>query len=191
MHYTATIQEPSLLPLPTHQKSLAGPLLEVRPQEGVQRRTVEPIILAPMLDVLVPLMEEQLLVDAIAPHGIQVSGTLVHEPQLKRLRSCLSLRFSGSLLSRTLTFQFRVVVCAVFKVFSQNRIQQRFPSKEKKCEGPPHPEVRTGCGLYSMDANGSCGLRAGYVEGRGGGCVGPSGFWPVVLAGAVCWDEPG
>ena len=30
--------------------------------------------------------------------------------------------------SRTSTFQFRVVVGAVFKVFSQNRIQQRFPS---------------------------------------------------------------
>ena len=36
-------------------------LTEVRPQERVQRHTVEQIILAPMLDVPVPLMEEQLL----------------------------------------------------------------------------------------------------------------------------------
>ena len=42
-----------------------------------------------------------------------------------------------------------------------------FP-KSKKCEDLPHPGVRTGCGLYSMDAGSSCGPAAGYVEGRGG-----------------------
>ena len=40
---------------------------EVRPQERVQRHTVEQIILAPMFDVPVPLM-----VDAFAPHDIHV-----------------------------------------------------------------------------------------------------------------------
>ena len=47
-------------------------LTDVRPQERVQRHTVELIILAPVLDVPVPLMEEQLLVDAFAPHDVQV-----------------------------------------------------------------------------------------------------------------------
>ena len=57
-------------------------LLEVRPQERVQRRTVEQIILAPMLDVPVPLMEEQLLVDAFAPHDIRVPEQVIEVPKL-------------------------------------------------------------------------------------------------------------
>ena len=57
-------------------------LLEVRPQERVQRHTVEQIILAPMLDVPVPLMEEQLLVDAFAPHDIQVSEQVIEVPKI-------------------------------------------------------------------------------------------------------------
>ena len=50
--------------LPAAGGSRPDRLAEVRPQERVQRHTVEQIILAPMLDVPVPLMEEQILVDA-------------------------------------------------------------------------------------------------------------------------------
>ena len=119
-------------------------LTEVRPQERVQRRTVEQIILAPMRDVPVQLMEEQLLVDAFACYDIKVPGqvikvpniliddisvrTPVLEPQLaEQLRSSPFPRCSG-LWSRTWTFQFRVVVCAVFKVFPQDRLQRRLLS---------------------------------------------------------------
>ena len=130
-------------------------LFEVRPQERVQRHTVEQIILAPMLDVPVPLMEEQLLVDAFAPHDIQVPEqvievpkilidelsvrTPVREPQLaeqlwwKYRRSSPFPRCSG-LWSRTWIFRFRVVVCKVFKVFPQDRLQQRHLSLERISE---------------------------------------------------------
>ena len=58
--------------------------------------------------------------------------------------------------------------------------------KMKKSAKISRAQVRTGCGLHSMDAgssSGSCGPGAGYVEGRIGVCVGPDGFWPVVQAG--------
>ena len=48
----------------------------------VQRRTVEQIVLAPMLDVPVPLMEEQLLVDAFAPHDIWVPEQVIDVPKI-------------------------------------------------------------------------------------------------------------
>ena len=53
-----------------------------RPQERVQRRTVGRIILAPMLDVPVPLMEEQLLVHAFAPHDIHVTKQVIEVPKI-------------------------------------------------------------------------------------------------------------
>ena len=43
---------------------------------------MEQIIPAPMLDVPVPLMEEQLLVDAFAPHGIQVPEQVIEVPKI-------------------------------------------------------------------------------------------------------------
>ena len=57
-------------------------LTEVRPQERVQRHTVEQIIPVLMLDVPVPLMEEQLLVDAFAPHDIQVPEQVIEVPKI-------------------------------------------------------------------------------------------------------------
>ena len=57
-------------------------LTEVRPQERDQRHTVEQIILAPVLDVPVPLMEEQLLVDAFAPHDIHVPEQVIDVPKI-------------------------------------------------------------------------------------------------------------
>ena len=57
-------------------------LTEVRPQEWVQRHAVEQTMLAPMLDVPVPLMEEQLLVDAFAPHDIQVPEQVIEVPKI-------------------------------------------------------------------------------------------------------------
>ena len=54
----------------------------VRPQERVPRHTVEQIILAPMLDVPVPLMEEQLLVDAFAPHDVRVPEQVIEVPKI-------------------------------------------------------------------------------------------------------------
>ena len=104
-------------------------LTEVRPQERVQRHTVEQIILAPMLDVPVPLMEEQLLVDAFhrmisrSPSKLSKctrSSSTSSQCELlfasrswrnswwKCRRSSPIPRCSG-LWSRTWTFQFRVV----------------------------------------------------------------------------------
>ena len=51
-------------------------------QERVQRHTVEQIIAAPMIDVPVPLMEEQLLVDVFAPHDIQVPEQVIEVPKI-------------------------------------------------------------------------------------------------------------
>ena len=68
--------------LPAAGGSRPDRLTEVRPQERVQRRTVEQIILAPMLDVPVPLMEEQLLVDAFAPHDVRVPEQIVEVPKI-------------------------------------------------------------------------------------------------------------
>ena len=68
--------------LPAAGGSQPDRLTEVRPQERVQRHTVEQIILAPMLDVPVPLMEEQLLVDAFAPHDIQVPEQVIEVPKI-------------------------------------------------------------------------------------------------------------
>ena len=46
------------------------------------QHTVEQIILAPMLDVPVPLMEEQLLVDAFAPHETHVPEQVIEVPKI-------------------------------------------------------------------------------------------------------------
>ena len=142
--------------LPAAGGSRPDRLSEVRPQEWVQRRTVEQIILAPMLDVPVPLMEEKLLVDAFAPLDVRVPEQVIEVPMIfidelsvrtpvrephislgarpcalsswrnswwKCLRSSPFPRCSG-LWSRTWTFQFRVVVCGIFKVFPQDRLQR-------------------------------------------------------------------
>ena len=68
--------------LPAAGGSRPDRLAEVRPQERVKRHTVEQIIPAPMLDVPVPLMEEQLLVDAFAPHVIQVPEQVIEVPKI-------------------------------------------------------------------------------------------------------------
>ena len=57
-------------------------LTEVRPQERVQRHAVEEIIFAPMVDAPVPLMEQQPLVDAFAPHDIQVPEQVIEVPKI-------------------------------------------------------------------------------------------------------------
>ena len=95
MHYTATFrthpppQAAGTLyyPMDVDDVPAAGGswpdwLTEVRPQERVQRHTVEQIITAPMLDVPVPLMEGQLLVDAFAPHDIQVPEQVIEVPKI-------------------------------------------------------------------------------------------------------------
>ena len=68
--------------LPAAGGSRPDRLSEVRPQERVQLHTLEQIILAPMLDVPVPLMEEQLLVDAFAPHYIHVPEQAIEVPKI-------------------------------------------------------------------------------------------------------------
>ena len=68
--------------LPAAGGSRLDRLSEVRPQERVQRRSVEQIILAPMLDVPVPLMEEQLLVDAFATHDVRVPEQVIEVPKI-------------------------------------------------------------------------------------------------------------
>ena len=68
--------------LPAAGGSRPDRLTEVRPQERVQRHTVEQIVLPPMLDVPVPLMEEQLLVDAFAPHDIRVPEQGIEVPKI-------------------------------------------------------------------------------------------------------------
>ena len=122
MHYTATFrthpppQAAGTLyypmdvdDLPVARGSRPDRLTEVRPQERVQRRTVKQIILAPMLDVPVPLMEEQLLVDAFAPHDVRVpeqvievpARTSVREPQLAEQLVEVPTILSFSSLQRT------------------------------------------------------------------------------------------
>ena len=68
--------------MPAAGSSRPDRLLEVQPQERAQRHTVEQIIPAPMLDVLVPLMEEQLLVDAFAPSDTQVPDQIIEVPKI-------------------------------------------------------------------------------------------------------------
>ena len=93
MHYAATfrthppLQAAGTLHLDVDDLPAAGGsrpdrLVEVRPQERVQRRTVEQIILAAMLDVPLPLMEEQLSVDAFAPHDIAVPEQVIEVPKI-------------------------------------------------------------------------------------------------------------
>ena len=64
------------------RRRAADRLSEVRPQERVQRHTMDQIIAAPMLDVPVPLVEEQLLVDAFACYDIQVPEQVVEVPKI-------------------------------------------------------------------------------------------------------------
>ena len=114
--------------------SRPGRLAGVRPQERVQRHTVEQIVVStlglPMLDVPVPLMVEQLVevlqfFDALLPVAEQVidvpkitsedipSRTPLREPELKN--SWWKCQQSFTSTSRPLTFQF-LVVGVVFKV---------------------------------------------------------------------------
>ena len=57
-------------------------LTEVRPQERVQRHTVDQVIAAPMLDVLVLQMEEQLLLKVFRPHDRPVPEQVVEVPKI-------------------------------------------------------------------------------------------------------------
>ena len=127
-----------------------APLLEV-PQERVQQRTVEQIVdpvpvVVPLLHVFVPQMVEQ-LVDILAPLDFRVAEQVIEVPKIVcpppallgqssvrrswetswwkcRRVSPILLYYSG-LWSRTLPFQFLLVVKGVFKVFSEDRVQQR------------------------------------------------------------------
>ena len=120
-------------------------LLEPRPQGRVQRHTVEHIIdvlpYVQILDVPVPQVEDQLVesmqrLDTVTPVPVTESHSALWTSVVRRGRnswwkcrlSCLSPLSSSSLPSRSLTFEFRLVVgvvVGVFKVFSQYRIQQR------------------------------------------------------------------
>ena len=93
-------------------------LLEVRPQEKVQRHTVDQIVdaVSPTLDVLVPVREEQLVAvlthfDLLFPEQVIEMPTISSPPRVSR--TVLS-----EPQSRPLTFQclFRLVL-EVFKVY--------------------------------------------------------------------------
>ena len=128
-----------------------APLLEVLPQVGVQRHTVEQRIehtpYVQILDAPVPLMVEQLvdvlqLLDALVPVAEQVFDvpkmfieripprTSVREPQLAEqlveAPTIVSFPRCSGLWNRPWTFQFRRVVgeSLVPKVFFQDRVQQ-------------------------------------------------------------------
>ena len=125
-------------------------MLAVLPREQVQRRTVEqivdPVLEVPMLPMVMPQMVEQ-LVDILTPLDFPVPEQVFEVPKIvclsgllaqslvrrrrwnscwKRPRSCL---FSRS-WSRSPTFQFLIMVSKEgFKVFTQDRVQQRVRSR--------------------------------------------------------------
>ena len=128
-----------------------APLLEVLPQERVQRRTaeqiVDPVPVVPMLHAFVPQMVEQ-LVDLLSPLDFRVAQQVIDVPKImcppallaqssvrrRRQNSWWECRRLSSLLpccsrlwSRMLTFQFVVVEgeTSIFKVFFRDRVQQR------------------------------------------------------------------
>ena len=129
-----------------------APLLEVLPQERVQRRTaeqiVDPVPVVPMLFMVEPQMVEQ-LVDMLSPLDFRIAEQVIDVPKIvcppRAARTVLRapqtveqlvevptpvspilLYFSG-LRSSTLTIQLLVVVelVEVFLVLSQDRIQER------------------------------------------------------------------
>ena len=61
------------------QGSRPDRLSDVRPQERVQRLTVDTALL---LDVPVPLMEEQLLLDVFRPHDREVPEVVIEVPKI-------------------------------------------------------------------------------------------------------------
>ena len=67
---------------PAARGSRPDRLAEVRPQERVQRHTVEQIVAAPLLDVPVPQLEEQLLLDVFRPHDRQVPELVIEVPKI-------------------------------------------------------------------------------------------------------------
>ena len=129
-----------------------APLLEVLPQERVQQRTaeqiVDPVPVVPLLHVFVPQMVEQ-LVDILAPLDFRVAEQVIEVPKIVCPPALLAqfsvrrrrqtswwkcrrlppiLRYCSGLWSRTLPFQFLLVVegeTQIFKVFSEDRVQQR------------------------------------------------------------------
>ena len=108
-----------------------APLLEVLPQEWVQRRTVEQIVdTVPVVPMLHGFVLEQ-LVDILAPLDFRVAEQVIDVPKIvcphraartasvrrrrwnswwKYRRPYPFLRYCSGLLSRTLTFQLLVVV---------------------------------------------------------------------------------
>ena len=71
---------------PAAESSRPDRLTEVRPQERVQRHTVDQNIdtfaAAPLLDVPVPLMEEQMLLDVFWPHDREVPELVIEVPKI-------------------------------------------------------------------------------------------------------------
>ena len=127
-----------------------APLLEVLPQERIQRRTaeqiVDPVPVVPLLFMVEPQMVEQ-LVDILSPFDFRVAEQVIEVPipcvhpallaqssvrhrrqncWWKCRRSYPILPFCSGLWSRTSTFQFLIVQgeSLIFKVFFPDRVQQ-------------------------------------------------------------------
>ena len=132
--FTRAARKPGLFRL--FEEELSGarpsPLVEVRPQGRVQRHTVEHIVdvlpFVQILDVPVPQMGDQ-LVAVLKSYDFLVPGQVTAVPNIiplfshasfgagngkrswwKCRLSCLVRRSSSTLPSRSLTFQFRMVV---------------------------------------------------------------------------------
>ena len=130
----------------------ADRLYEVRPQERVQRRTVEQNVdnslFLPTLDVPVPQMENQLvevcrLFDVLIPEQAiavpKITGAVCVLPS-RRQNSWWKCRRSypthryAELWSRTWIFQFLVVVVVSVSVYTQDRVQQRLVEQNFSAE---------------------------------------------------------
>ena len=112
-------------------------LYEVRPQERVQRRTVEQNVdnslFLPTLDVPVPQMVNQ-LVEVCRLFDVLIPEQAIAVPKISSSRNSLSRRQNSwwkcrrsyaGLWSRTWIFQFLVVVVVSVSVYTQDRVQQR------------------------------------------------------------------
>ena len=182
-------------------------LYEVRPQERVQRRTVEQNVdnslFLPTLDVPVPQMENQLVRYAgcsmsSSRHSHrrrvrfaeQTAEQLVEVPTIisySSLRGIVEqISFQQRLPSRTLTFQF-LVVAEIFLLHRRLpvcRVRQikgffaLFP-EGKKCDDGSALGVGTGCGHQLIHAGGSAG---GFLRGRSR-CVDAISRWLVETSG--------
>ena len=123
--------------------SRADRLSEVRPQEWVQRHTVDQFVAAPLLDVPVPLMEEQ---------PVDASALAFLEEAEEKAMDVEYLELARTATSHDSVERLREVVRRVHVLRQKGRGRKKKKRRKRRLPRSPRPRLVSGCCLRSARA---------------------------------------